>query len=645
MKLRIGFGGALLGILLSFAASARTVTCLSGDGWTFDGRPVAVPHTWNALDAADGKNTMTYSPGTSVGSSSYVRGAHTYERDLPAPKAGKRYFVRFEGVSICAEVRVNGKTAGIHQGSFTAFAYEITGFLKASGNVLTVIADNSYTSDVPPISGDFSMFGGLYRDVWLIETDPVCISPLVDGGPGVAIEADPKTGKVVARVSVLGGEDEVQEFSFPNPELWTPENPKLYSVTVRIRRGDSADEVTERFGFRTVEFREDGFYLNGRRRQIRGVCKHQDRDGKGWAVSADDLAEDVDWIRRMGADGLRTAHYPHATRLYDLCDERGILVWTEIPAIDKISFTEAFRTNLLAVAREMIVQHRNHPSIVVWGLYNELFGVGGKDMPKEKVARLMTEVRDLMHAADPSRPVTAAGNSYDAANGLNDVSDALGLNLYPGWYDWEPWYCGTGDDMSNAVGRVLKANPRRTTIAVSEYGGGASVDQHGDPLRRVQPGEASYPEEYQASLHAGAFRALKDHPKVWGVYPWVMFDLAADRRHEADRHGLNNKGLVTYDRKTAKDAFFLYKANWNPEPELHLVGSRLTETTNAVMNVLAFSNVGDVTLTVNGRAVGTVTPDGVKSCLWRDVPLVMGANRIEISAGALTRKATWTRTR
>ena len=625
------------------ARSGRTVTRLSGAGWTFDGRPVTVPHTWNAVDAADGVNTMKKNPGTSVGSPSYCRGAHTYRRSLPAPKAGKRYFVRCEGVSSKAELRVNEEVVGCHYGAFTAFAFEITEFLKPAGNELAIVADNSYDRDVPPISGDFSLFGGVYRDVWLIETDPVCISPLVDGGPGVILEPDPDTGKVVARVSVLGDKDEVQEFSFSNHELWSPENPKLYTVTIRLDRPGGKDVVTQTFGFRKVEFREDGFYLNGKRRQIRGVCMHQDREGKGWAVSAADLAEDVEWLKRMGADGLRTAHYPHATRLYDLCDNRGVMVWTEVPAIDELEFTAAFRSNLLVVAREMVAQHRNHPSVVMWGLYNELFGEGGRDMPMDRTVALVVEVNDLIKRADPSRPTVSAG--CDATKGpIYRISDAQGFNLYPGWYNLLPWYEGDGGwDLSNAVRRVMATMPKRRCMAVSEYGAGASVTQHGDPFAKPRIGIDPYPEEYQAYLHWGALYGVQDDPRIWGVYPWVMFDLAADRRHEADRHGINNKGLVTYDRRTAKDAFYLYKANWNPEPELHLVGSRMTTLTNATVNVMAFSNVGDVTLSVNGRIVGVAKPDRVRTCCWRDVPLSMGLNHVEVRAEGRVRRAEWMR--
>ena len=641
MKKRIVLFAVLSGMALPLFG--RVVTSLSGDTWTLDGVPVTVPHTWNAEDAADGKDRVPKNRGTSVGSPSYFRAARTYARALPDPTPGCRSFIRCEGVSSKAEVRVNGAVAGRHAGAFTAFCFEITDLLKPVGNTLEIVADNTYDTDVPPISGDFSMFGGVYRDVWLIETPRVCISPLERGGRGVALEPNAETGEVIARVSVLGGTNEVQRFDFGKPELWSPENPRLYTVKVRIRQQGCADEVEETFGFRTVEFRSDGFYLNGTRRVIHGVCRHQDRDGKGWAVSAADEAEDVAWIKRMGADGVRTAHYPHSENFYRLCDRRGILVWTEIPCIDEVSFTAAFRSNLTTVAREMVAQHRNHPSIVMWGLYNELFGEGGNTMPEAPVLELMREPLAAIHEMDPSRPVTSA-TCDPARTELNTLTDVQGVNLYPGWYDVAPWYSGDGGEMSNALARVFAANPAWKTIAVSEYGAGASVNQHADPLLRTRVGSRFYPEEYQASLHAAAYRVLAGDSRIWGVFPWVMFDLAADRRQEADRHGINNKGLVTYDRKTAKDAFYLYKANWNPEPELHLVGARMTVTTNAAMNVMAFSNVGTATLSVNGRRIGTCTPDAVKTCLWRNVPLAEGRNEVTVEAGGLIARAVWTRT-
>ena len=631
--------------LLAFPGGvfARSTTCLSGDGWTLDGVPVSVPQTWNAVDAADGLNRVPENRGTSVGSPSYLRGARTYAREIPPPREGKRYFIRCEGASIKTTVYVNGHEVGRHAGAFTAFCFEITGCLKPEGNRLEILVDNSYDRDVPPISGDFSMFGGLYRDVWLIETDPVCINPLEDGGSGVVLDTDPDTGCVTAHISVLGGEDEVQTFEFPRPELWSPENPRLYSVTIRLDRPGGKDEIVQRFGFRKAEFRADGFYLNGQRRQIHGVNRHQDRDGRGWAISDADRAEDIDGIKRMGADGVRTAHYPQAEKFYSLCDERGVMAWVEFPLIDELEFTESFRSNVLTLVRETIAQHRNHPSIVMWSLFNEIFGEGGKCMSMEKTAAFLREVHDQVKRSDPGRMTTSAGCDASRRQ-IHLITDAQGFNLYPGWYNWRPWYEGDGGwDLSNAVMRVLAEMPGRCCLAVSEYGGGGSANQHGDPLDKPRIGVDPYPEEYQAYLHWGALHGIQDNPVVWGIYPWAMFDFAADRRREADRHGLNNKGLIAYDHKTAKDAFYLYKTNWNPEPELHLVGSRMVSTTNEAMNVIAFSNVGDVALKVNGRLMGVASPDRVKTCFWRKVPLEIGENEVEIAAGGLKRLAKWRR--
>lgn len=629
---------------LALTAGARTLTSLNGEGWTLDGAPVTVPHTWNAQDAADGLGEMVADGrGDSVASPSYRRCARTYARALPDPKAGRRYFIRCEGVSVKATVRVNGREVGRHAGAFTAFCFEITSALRPSGNRLEIVADNSYDPDVPPISGDFVLFGGVYRNVWLLETPRVCVSPLVWGGPGVALDADLDTGRVTAKVTVLGGTNEVQHLAFGRPKLWSPETPHLYTARIVVRQGGCEDAVEIPFGFRKAEFRGDGFYLNGVKRQIRGVCRHQDREGKGWAVTAEDEAEDVAWMKRMGADGVRTAHYPQSEAFFDLCDRRGLMAWTELPLVEMLSFTPAFRTNALAMAREMTAQLAHHPSIVTWGIGNEIFGGAGWNMDEDKVLELVRAVRDEVHVAEPSRPVTSA-SCHPGRHALNTLTDIQGFNLYPGWYDSPPWYEGNGGwGLSNSIRRIFAAYSDRSTIAVSEYGAGASVTQHDDPMARPLPDLTPYPEEYQAYLHWGALAATKDDSRIWGVFPWVMFDLAADRRREADRHGINNKGLVTYDRRTAKDAFYLYKANWNPEPELHLVGGRMTETTREKVTVIAFSNVGEVTLTVNGRIVGVRKPDRVATCCWRDVPLLPGENDVAVSAGGRTARATWTR--
>ncbi|MDD4026478.1 MAG: hypothetical protein PHN85_11225, partial [Kiritimatiellae bacterium] len=272
---------SLCAILLALAAFAdRKVTSLSGDGWTLDGEPVSVPHTWNAVDGCDGGVNP---PGTftSCRASSYVRKAATYARALPDPAPGKRQFVKCEAVSIKAAVRVNGREVGRHRGAFTAFCFEVTDFLKPAGNRIEIVADNTLDEDIPPIVGDFTMYGGVYRDVYFIETDPVCIDLVTDGADGVIIDADPKTGEVVARVNVLGGTNETRRFSFPEPKLWSPERPAMYSLKIAINQKGSTDAVDIPFGFRSIRFDDTGFYLNGERRKFRGACRHQDREGKG----------------------------------------------------------------------------------------------------------------------------------------------------------------------------------------------------------------------------------------------------------------------------------------------------------------------------------------------------------------------------
>ena len=319
-----------LGIL---SLSAGMVTPLSGDAWTVDGEPCTVPHTWNAVDGAYGFGDNRQTPSSS---DSYERRVSVYARRLPDPSPGKRYFVRCDGASVKATVRVNGMEVGRHVGAFTAFVFEVTPALKESGNMLEIEVDSRFDPDVPPYSADFTMYGGLYRDVSLVEADPVCFDSTPDGGPGVVVDADPATGTVRVAPRVSGAERPVfavrvegpgldgpvsgkgLSVCVPSPRLWTPETPHVYTATVVVKDGESRDKVTVPFGFRSVGFGEDGlFRLNGKVRRIRGVNYHQDREGKGWATSAADRESDVRKIKELGADGVRTAHYPHSGDVYD----------------------------------------------------------------------------------------------------------------------------------------------------------------------------------------------------------------------------------------------------------------------------------------------------------------------------------------
>ena len=611
------------------AFAGRTVTSLSGPGWTCDGAPVSVPHCWNGVDGADGDpsgraaKTALDAYGMSISVDTYLRKAAVYVRALPDPTPGRRQFVRFGAVSREATVKINGRLAGTHAGAFTAFTVEATEFLKPAGNVLEVVADNRYNPEIAPLSADYTLMGGIYRDVEWIETPADCIDPVTDGADGVVLEVN-TNGTVAAQVRVLKSDRSVETVRlvrrFPDPELWSPENPRLYSFRVEIAGGDALDVP---FGFRTVEFREDGFYLNGRRRKLRGVNRHQDAGACGWAATAREDERDFALIKEVGADAVRLAHYPQSRRVMDLCDRLGLLVWCETPAINWLSPSPAFRTNLLAQAREMVAQNRNHPSVFAWSLFNEIYNSVPPARAEEGwMEAVLAGLRDQMKAQDPSRPVVAASDR-PARRLLNDLPDHLAFNAYPGWYgdttmreDIDGWFAASG----------------RTLLAISEYGAGGNPFEHLDPLPpgRLDPGGPLHPEETQVKLHAANYREICAEPRLWGTFVWAMFDFAADARREGGKNGINDKGLVTRDRAVKKDAFYFYKANWSDTPVLHVCSQRATAASGDACTVVGFSNRGAATLVVNGRELGARTPDAVNVVQWTDVPLRAGENVIEL---------------
>ena len=613
-------------------AGGRVVTDLSGEGWTLDGEAVTVPHTWNAIDGTDGIGERRHHA-NSVAAQSYSHRRGVYRRNLPAAKAGRRYFVRFRGASQRATVRVNGTDIGHHVGAFTAFCCEATRQMSTNGvNLLEVEVDNIYDPDIPPASGDFTVYGGLHRGVELIETDPVCIDCVTDGADGVRLDVDPDSGDVTAYVSVDGGTNEVQRFSFPDRELWSPENPRLYEIDVVIAQRGGKDVVRKTFGFRKAEFREDGFYLNGVKRTIRGVNMHSDLDGCGWAVPKGRRAKDIAMVKELGADGLRAAHYPHDDETYAECDRQGLLVWCEYPNLGYFTPTEAYRRNAMQGIREMVAQLGAHPSIIAWSVSNEY--IAGKKSPAEWLERLLREFTAEVRRLDQSRP-SAAATFKPLMTAANAIPDVLGFNFYPGWYKQEP------DEMPVTIDAAL-AETRRGMIAVTEYGAGGNADCHESPDVRNAPLGAFHSEEYQAWVHHFNYLGLKDDPRLWGTFVWCMFDFGADARREGSRFGLNDKGLVAYDHETRKDAFWFYKANWTKEPFLHLVGSRMASTTNSAVTVMAFWNgEGAVSLKVNGENRGSLQPDSVNTAIWRDVNLRSGDNEIEVSAGGMSRRACW----
>ena len=639
----------------------RVVTKLD-DGWKADGEPVTLPHTWNAKDGEDGASEESarklaetdlrggfcaqywrWRTNPAASENAYGRRLTVYERELPDPDPSRRYFFKCDGASITAEVYVNGVLAGRHLGAFTAFCYDITRYLKPTGNRIGVVVDNRLDRDLPVTSADYTVFGGIYRDCWLIATDLVCIDPTVYGGPGVTIDADPATGAVKVDVKTLGGELPVTclvdgekvggtAFTVKDFERWSPENPKVYDLTVKLANGDA---VTLPFGFRSTGFGKDGEYLlNGKARKLRGVNRHQDRPGKGWCVTAEEEAEDVDIIREMGCDAVRTAHYCQSQNVYDLFDRGGIVAWVEIPCTDTLSPTPAFTANVENMVREYVAQYGHHPSICMWSVFNELQNGWSANLHADEAAKPVVRMNELFHELDRTRPTVAATCQLDAFS-VNSVPDGLAVNTYPGWY-WDKTA-----DITNHVFDCCLLNHRRR-IGISEYGAGAGVNSHAWPSpEKVEPNGPFHPEEYQALHHAEQYGCIEEAENVWGSFVWVMFDFAADTRSEGESKGINDKGLVTRDRKTRKDAFYFYQANWSDKPVLRIVGTRATEVSADRVPVVVFANVGDVTLKVNGRTVGTKTPDGHKVVRWDDVSLEKGVNAIEVSAGDLVAKAEW----
>lgn len=460
------------------------------DNWTADGAPVTLPHCWNVEDGTDGPTDLTCWDHDSVAGTGYERKKVVYRRDLPPATPGLKRYVRVHAASIHAVVKVDGRTIGRHAGAFTAFTFE----LPPNGRSLEIEVDNFFNPDVPPVCGDFTMYGGLYRGVELIESPPTRAFVAADG---------------------------------------------LF-----------ADELFVSTDLPNYEFRANGFYVNGKKTFLRGVNYHQDREGKGWAISPEDEEHDIRLIKAMGANAIRTSHYPRSEHFYDLCDKYGLYVWTEIPLVDATTDSAAFRSNTLHVTREMVLQHRRHKCIAMWGLFNELYL---KKMPDGQAEPLVREVKDLIRSLD-SRPVVAASNSPKKA-GLNAIPDALGFNMYPGWYG------GRSSDLGAQIESWRTANGR-TCVAVSEYGAGGSLGQTCEPGFRPKPNGKLHPVSYQLQHHIESWRAIKSNPHVWGAFVWVMFDCGSDSRREGARDGLNDKGLVAFDHKTLKPAYEFYRREW-----------------------------------------------------------------------------------
>ena len=644
---------------------------------------VSLPHTWNAQDGADGGNN-------------YYQGPGWYRRTLRwyMGNASQRVYLYFEGVSRVCEVFVNGQSIAVHKGAYTAFYADLTNALAKGDNQIAVRVDNTITEEVATLVGDFTQYGGIYRDVSLIVTGqthldtsygsenfdmiPVSVSKnsarievaaTIKNDSGVSVEAQagfvfrvPKQGSLVwieeiprdllpfepddmtspdgeilyqlnRKLTLEPYEKKEVRFTFDlsSPRLWNGlSDPFRYEGEMTVTVGGKVtDSVRDYCGLRTFSVdASKGAFLNGVSYNLRGVSRHQDRAGLGSALTQKEHNEDFALIYEMGANAVRLAHYPQSDYFYSLCDQYGILVWAENAFVNHVGgdgtyeapdATRAlFMENVREQLTELIRQQINRPSIVVWGIQNEVDPSYVSFMKS-----FCRELTELCHTLDPTRPVTQA-----TANGSNSgwPSDLICTNLYPGWYysDYTQLKRYIDTFRSQANGRP---------VGISEYGAGANYEQHCEGIPAVVC-KADIPfqyEEYQAEAHESYLSQIAQMDYLWCTFVWNMFDFGSDARNEAQISGINNKGLVSFDRAVKKDAFYLYRANWSKLPTLHICSSRFTLREKKEIAVKIYSNCDQVTLYVNGTPAGTVLSDQTEQStvfIWDSIRLQGGRNEV-----------------
>ena len=602
-------------------------TIVLNTGWTFTkeehSEPVTLPHTWNAVDGQDGGND-------------YYRGSCTYALQLPAIRLpeGGRAVLQFDGVAMTAVVNLNGQKVAEHKGGYSTFRVDITDVLQDTNN-LTVEVDNSDNDTVYPQKADFTFYGGIYRDVTLhilpaahfaMEENgavPVKVTPVVT-------DLETRRCEVTVEALVVDADRvrfalDGQEMSAPvengtakavftleNARLWNGlDDPYLYTVTASL---DNGETQSARFGCRKFEIDpQKGFFLNGRFYPLRGVSRHQDRKGVGVAITKEMMEEDLALILEMGANTIRLAHYQHAQAFYDLCDEKGLVIWAEIPYITMHMHNG--RANTLTQMEELIVQNYNHPCIAVWGLSNEITAASPVN---EELLENHRALNDLAHRLDPTRPTTMANVfMLEITSPILEIPDVNSYNLYFGWY------LGELDQNDDFFDEYHAKYPDRC-IGFSEYGADANP-----AYQTSAPERGDYTETYQCVYHEHMAKMIAERPWLWATHVWNMFDFAADGRDEGGKNGENQKGLVTFDRKIKKDAFYLYKAYWSKDAFVHTCGSRYVDRAEDVTEVKVYSNLPEVALYVDGRL--QETKQGDKVFTFR-VPIT-GKHSIEARAG------------
>ena len=567
---------------------------------------VNLPHTWNAIDGQDGGNDL-------------YRGTAFYAKELEKselPEADQ-YYLELCGANSSASVYVNGRKLASHDGGYSTWRVNITDALEAK-NLIVIEVDNSVNDTVYPQHADFTFYGGLYRNVNILAVSSSHFDLDYFGGPGIQVTPEVtgtsanvnvevfvtnKTDAQQIRYTIKDAEgnvvaettcaDTAVSFTLENVHLWNGrKDPYLYTAeAVLEENGTDLDNVSARFGCRTFRIDpENGFILNGKEYPLRGVSRHQDRWGIGNALLPEHHEEDMDLICELGATTIRLAHYQHDQYFYDLCDERGMVVWAEIPYIS--THMPKGGENTISQMKELIVQNYNHPSIVVWGLSNEITMGGESDEDLLENHRILN---DLVHEMDKTRLTTIACLSTCSMDDpYIQIPDVVSYNHYFGWY-------GGNTSMNGPWFDKFHERHPNIPIGCSEYGCEA-LNWH-----TSNPDQGDYTEEYQAYYHEELIKQLYTRKYLWATHVWNMFDFGADSRNEGGENGQNHKGLITFDRKYKKDSFYAYKAWLSEDPFVHICGKRYVDRVEDVTKVTVYSNQPEVELFANGVSLGKQT--------------------------------------
>lgn len=662
LRIKLLIAGLLIFIISKGNAQERIVLGIN-DNWKFhkggtefadnpdfndkDWELITVPHTWNAKDPFDDDET-------------YFRGIGWYRKtlDLDASFQNKKFFLFFEGANQVTDVYVNGAYTGQHKGGYTGFSIDITPYLNwddaTNKNVIAIQVNNAHNNFIPPLSVGYALYGGIYRNAWLIATNDLHFKEINNSAGGVFISTpnvNAQKSNLIVKTTVENESGKKRVFTFSNtvfdskgnkvtsfstqasldagaqaelttsseiqnPHLWSPEDAYLYNVKSQLIENDKViDEVENPLGFRYFHFdAQKGFFLNGKKYVLHGTNRHQDMEGKGSALSDEDHIRDMHLMKNMGANFLRLAHYPQAPEVLNLADRLGIIIWEEIPIVNYMNVQPEFLANAENMLREMIHQNFNHPSVILWGSMNEilLHSKNGDRIQKHDDTAYLSGVRkyalkldSLIRAEDTTRYTAMAmhGSGDYSKFQLDDIFQVAGHNLYNGWYG------GKVEDFGKWLDRQHKAKPDQV-IFISEYGAGSDKR-----VNTFDPQRLDFTGEYQRYYHESYLRQINARPFLAGTAIWNEFDFSQPNIGGTISNE-NQKGMMNWDREY-KDVYFLYKANWNAEPMVYIATRDwLTRGGNAdtKFNLDVYANTSDVTLFLNGKKQGLAKPDDIHKC-------------------------------